>query len=274
MALSSGVAIVATALILAPLIVWHYGGSSFTTWAGPYPMSYSGTYFWYTHAAGKTVSYRHVLEAYFYLPGTAFQRIADWIPLPRMPLTLFLLLLGSVGYAALLSAGVLIASEAGCVLGCSRRHNRSSSRHLKCLSRELVVLPAVLLALSWVLALESLGAHWDGLPPWVYLSLAALCLPLAAISVNEARTVRKAGLTPDAPPGPALVIRGVLTTLMSAGAMLLVILLLRARFRTAYPGDIATVALFLTLLSASAVLIVWYVGARRHIDRRQTTEGR
>jgi hypothetical protein len=62
-AVAFGFATTAMVLLIAlPRFVTGYGGSMFTTWAGPYPEIFGGMYPYRSHMPGETVSYRALLE--------------------------------------------------------------------------------------------------------------------------------------------------------------------------------------------------------------------
>lgn len=59
---------VATTMLLLPLIILGYGASFGTTWVGPAPYSFSGRYLSLSWIQGLTVSYRPFLEIFMYVP--------------------------------------------------------------------------------------------------------------------------------------------------------------------------------------------------------------
>ncbi|MFV1981299.1 MAG: hypothetical protein ACC655_09120 [Rhodothermia bacterium] len=63
--------LVVVTVAVSPLLLFHHGGSLYSTWAGPYPYSFSGPLTFITFTPGNTISYRTFIEAFAYLPWRA-----------------------------------------------------------------------------------------------------------------------------------------------------------------------------------------------------------
>jgi hypothetical protein len=69
----------AVGYLLLPRMTFCYGSSAYSTWVGPYAMSWSGPYLPPTLWPGETISYRPVLEIAL-LPMVALVRSTGWLP--------------------------------------------------------------------------------------------------------------------------------------------------------------------------------------------------
>ncbi len=228
-------------LFLVPYATIGYGGSAFTNWVGPGAFSYSGGYFWWPHTPGLTVSYRMVLEAVFYRPGTVFGNLGSHLPMPEMPMWLFLWLLGVLFYGTVLWAVAVVAQETRRIAGVFGPDG-SGSIQVRATTRQLTIWGIAVVAFTSTLVIQALQPGWQGLPPWVVVLCLTLALPVAVTSVVRARRVRGGDNTPARHQLPLLV--GTISAAVAAAA------LLDANLRNSSVGDWLHIILLGTLLVA------------------------